>query len=148
MQQISGLTNLRALHIGQLRNDDTCVWVMRETKRFLIDALAHYPELKLEWISIDEEAIAEQVIRPSKGDKSKKKKTKSKSKSKGKEKAPTLGGPMSDVYPLLSLNDDDGLSESEDEENEDEALALSQGVSMSDVWGVKIFQKEIISGRL
>ena len=63
MQRIGGFVSLRALHIFQLRNEDTCVWVMRETKRFLIDNLSHHPELKLEWISIDDEDRVERIIK-------------------------------------------------------------------------------------
>lgn len=63
MQHVAGLSSLRALHIVQLRNDDTCVWVMRETKRFLIDNVSHYPDLKLEWISIDDDDRVDRLIR-------------------------------------------------------------------------------------
>ncbi|KAL1835398.1 hypothetical protein VTJ49DRAFT_6814 [Mycothermus thermophilus] len=56
---------LRALHVVHLRNDDTCVWVMRETKRFLIDNVSHYPHLRLEWIAIDEDDRADRLIRVS-----------------------------------------------------------------------------------
>jgi hypothetical protein len=65
MQHMDGLAALRALHIIHLRNDDTCVWVMRETKRFLIDNVSHFPELKLEWIAIDEDDRADRLIRVS-----------------------------------------------------------------------------------
>ena len=57
MQHVAGLAALRALHVVHLRNDDTCVWVMRETKRFLIDNVSHYPDLPLEWIAIDEDDV-------------------------------------------------------------------------------------------
>ncbi|KAL2132136.1 hypothetical protein VTI74DRAFT_4171 [Chaetomium olivicolor] len=63
MQNIAGLVALRALHIVHLRNDDTCLWVMRETKRFLIDNISHYPHLKLEWISIDEDDLVDRLVR-------------------------------------------------------------------------------------
>src|SRR3954449_9872106 len=101
MQHLSGLVNLRALHIIQLRNDDTCVWVMRETKRFLIDNLSHYPHLKLEWISIDDEDRVERLVRPS--DRAKKDKAASK-KAKGKQKSSPLGGfggGGNDLFPVL-----------------------------------------------
>ena len=105
MQHIAGLAELRALHVVHLRNDDTCVWVMRETKRFLIDNVSHYPDLKLEWIAIDEDDRVDQLVRvtPSKkevnGDdsdsdvgregSSKKKKD---TKGKGKQKASAAAG--------------------------------------------------------
>jgi hypothetical protein len=65
MQHIDGLASLRALHVVHLRNDDTCVWVMRETKRFLIDNVSHYPDLKLEWIAIDEDDRVDKLVRVS-----------------------------------------------------------------------------------
>ncbi len=113
MQHIAGLSELRALHVVHLRNDDTCVWVMRETKRFLIDNVSHYPDLKLEWIAIDEDDRVDQLVRvsPSKkkgltggdnsdsdsdreGSSSSSKKKKKDAKGKGKQKAspPPAGG--------------------------------------------------------
>ena len=108
MQHIAGLSELRALHVVHLRNDDTCVWVMRETKRFLIDNVSHYPDLKLEWIAIDEDDRVDQLVRvsPSKkevdgndsdsnsdreGSSSSSKKKKD-AKGKGKQKASTPAG--------------------------------------------------------
>lgn len=62
---MGGLTALRALHVVELRNDDTCVWVMRETKFFLIDTVSHCPALrKLEWVSVDEEDRVSRLVRP------------------------------------------------------------------------------------
>ena len=145
MQQLSGLINLRALHIIQLRNDDTCVWVMRETKKFLVDNLSHFPDLKLEWLSIDDDHSAEHIVRPLQTPKTTKKK------SKGKEKATTLpNGTANGAFPLLPLDAWDNTEESdnEDEEEEDLMTFLRGTVHFSDVWGVKIFKKEITSGRL
>ncbi len=157
MQQLAGLVSLRALNIIQLRNDDTCVWVMRETKRFLVDNLSHHPELKLEWIPIDDDTCAERILRPSEVPK------KPKKKSKGKEKAvspPAFsnGSASSDVIPILSLDSWDagstsagaGGDESDEDEEELQSIKLEtlEGVHFSDVWGVKIFEKEITSGRL
>ncbi|KAK5660413.1 hypothetical protein OQA88_12956 [Cercophora sp. LCS_1] len=143
MQNLAGLASLRALHIIQLRNDDTCVWVMRETKRFLIDNLSHHPHLKLEWISIDDEDRVERLLRPSELPKREKSK-----KSKGKQKVTALGG--SDLYPALPSSDNwDVSSDSE----EDEDLQLQQietidNIHFYDVWGVRIFKKEVVNGRL
>lgn len=147
MQQLSGLINLRALHIIQLRNDDTCVWVMRETKKFLVDNLSHFPKLKLEWLSIDDDHAAEHIVRPLQAPKTIKKK------SKGKEKATTStlpNGLANGVFPPLPLDAWDNAEESdeEDEDEEDFITFLPGTVHFSDVWGVKIFKKEITSGRL
>lgn len=154
MQHLSGLVNLRALHIVRLRNDDTCVWVMRETKRFLIDNVSHHPELKLEWVSVDDDDRVERLIRPS----SFSKKDKKSEKSKGKQKAVSVlgansvsgAGIGSDAFPLLPPPDSwDISSESEDDEDlNDTKLETMENIHFYDVWGVRIFKKEIVSGRL
>jgi hypothetical protein len=151
MQHLSGLISLRALHIIQLRNDDTCVWVMRETKRFLIDNLSHHPHLKLEWISIDEEDRVERLIRPS--DRAKLNKMASK-KAKGKQKALApgeFGGGGNDLFPVLPPPDnwDNAVSDSdEDDEMESQRIDSVDNIHFYDVWGVRIFKKEIVNGRL
>ncbi|KAM7222771.1 hypothetical protein V8F06_001958 [Rhypophila decipiens] len=154
MQHLAGLVSLRALHIVRLRNDDTCVWVMRETKRFLIDNVSHHPELKLEWVSVDDDDRVERLIRPSALSK-KEKKTK---KSKGKQKAVTsLGGNFTssggiggDAFPLFPPPDSwDLSSESEDDEDLNETkLETMENIHFYDVWGVRIFKKEVVTGRL
>ncbi|KAL2255021.1 hypothetical protein VTK26DRAFT_4330 [Humicola hyalothermophila] len=63
MQHIAGLVSLRALLVVHMRSDDTCVWVMRETKRFLIDNVSHYPHLKLEYVSIAEDDRVDKLVR-------------------------------------------------------------------------------------
>lgn len=149
MQHLAGLVSLRALHIIQLRNDDTCVWVMRETKRFLIDNLSHHPHLKLEWISIDDDDRVERLLRPSDFPKKDKKASK---KSKGKQKAlgSSLGG-GNDMFPVLAPPDnwDVSSSDSEDDEDlQDTRIETVDNIHFYDVWGVRIFKKEIVNGRL
>lgn len=154
LQQISGLVNLRALHIINLRNDDTCVWVMRETKRFVIDTLSHYPELKLEWLAIDDDERVERILRLKEIPKET---TKGKSaKSKGKEKAvPLTSLPNGDHFPVLTLDSLDLGSES-DEDDEDGVTTLDgrpkletiDNIHFYDVWGVRVFKREVVTGRL
>lgn len=145
--------NLRALHIINLRNDDTCVWVMRETKRFVIDNLSHYPELKLEWLAIDDDERVERILRLK--DTPKEKKGKS-AKSKGKEKAvPLTSLPNGDHFPVLTLENLDLGSES-DEDDEEEfngpdsmpKIETIDNIHFYDVWGVRIFKREVVTGRL
>lgn len=148
MQSLSGLVNLQALHVIQLRNDDTCVWVMRETKRFFVDNLSHYPEMKLEWISIDDDDRVERILRPA--DTPRKEKSK---KSKGKQKAkPTAtNNNYNDAFPLLSLDSWGQSSESEDEDDDEGMqgkLETLENIHFYDVWGVRIFKKEVVAGRL
>ncbi|KAH8889669.1 hypothetical protein GQ53DRAFT_187973 [Thozetella sp. PMI_491] len=147
MQQLSGLTALRALHIVQLRNDDTCVWVMRETKKFLIDNLSHHPEMKLEWISLDDDDRVERIIRPSELPK---KEEKSAKESKGKQKAGAAGG-VNDLFPVLPAVDPwDMSSDSSDEDDDlqEQKIETVGDIHFYDVWGVRIFKKEVITGRL
>lgn len=92
MQHMAGLANLRALHIVQLRDEDTCHWVLRETKRFLADNVSHHPHLKLEWLSVNEDDRVMRLVRMHKGrrrdgdDKDPKGKGKAKDKGKWKGK--------------------------------------------------------------
>lgn len=145
--------NLRALHIINLRNDDTCVWVMRETKRFVIDTLSHYPELKLEWLAIDDDERVERILRlkeiPKEIMKGKS------AKSKGKEKAaPLITFLNADNFPVLTLDNPDLGSESDED---DEGVTTLDGrskletidnIHFYDVWGVRIFKREVVTGRL
>lgn len=154
MQRISGLINLRALHIVQLRNEDTCVWVMREAKRFLIDNLSHHPELKLEWVSIDEDDRVERLIRPT----DLPERDKGMNKGKGKQKVVVVPGiegwpnnigasstVMAPPPQSWELN-----SDSEDDDGQFRASKIETvgDLHFYDVYGVKIFKKEVIKGRL
>lgn len=150
------MSKLRALHIVNLRNDDTCVWVMRETKRFIIDNLCHFPHLKLEWLAIDEDEHAERLVRwksPSKD----KKKTKAKGKGKGKEDEKKINSASPSLitdleqYPLLSL---EHSVDSDSDGDEDDAIPGTtrietiENIHFYDVWDVGIFKRTIVSGRL
>lgn len=125
------------------------MWVMRETRRFLIDNLSHYPEMKLEWLSIDDEYRVERIVRP---DDPESKKSQKKNKAKGKQKAKaSLTNGFNDTFPVLPVDALDGLTDSSDDEDDDSmALKLEtiEGLPYYDVWGVKIFKKEVVNGRL
>ncbi|KAG8166560.1 hypothetical protein KVR01_002249 [Diaporthe batatas] len=154
LQHISGLVSLRALHIINLRNDDTCVWVMRETKRFVIDTLSHYPELKLEWLAIDDGERVERILRLKEISKEI---VKGKSaKSKGKEKAVPLTTFLNgDHFPVLTTDNLDLGSESDEDDEEGvttldgrSKLETIDNIHFYDVWGVRIFKREVVTGRL
>ncbi|KAL5348405.1 tRNA (cytosine-5-)-methyltransferase ncl1 [Pseudogymnoascus australis] len=51
-QFLPGLVSLKALHIINFRNEDTCHWVMREIPRFIADALSSHPSMKLEYLAL------------------------------------------------------------------------------------------------
>jgi len=151
MRKMANLVSLRALHIVSLRNDDTCVWVMRETKEFLLDNLSHHPEMKLEWVSIDEDDRVDRILMPSEllADAKHRKKAK---KDKGKQQAtsfPVVGGSSSfPVFPPLDTWD---AGSDSDEDGEEEAIRTVErvsGVRFYDVWDVTIFKKEVVYGRL
>ncbi|KAK8868910.1 hypothetical protein PGQ11_007488 [Apiospora arundinis] len=145
LQYVSGLTNLRALHIISFRSDDTCLSVMRETRRFIVDTISHYPELKLEWLSIGDDDRAQRIMRktdlPTAEQKGKKK-------GKGKEVA-APDAAEEDGYPAFP---DDRWDEESDSDEDDGAqwlkLDLIDNIAFYDVWGVKIFKKEIMTARL
>ncbi|KAM0592216.1 hypothetical protein ACHAP6_001959 [Verticillium nonalfalfae] len=130
-------------------SEDTCPWVMRETRRFLIDNLSHHPELALEWISIDDDRV-ERVIRgpfPSDRPNSDKKKKKG----KGKATVLTSSDTETSPFPELPLHNWDNPSDSDDEDTDVSAqlkLDTITDVHFYDVWGVRIFKKEVMTGRL
>lgn len=208
MQHVSGLVALRALHVARLRNDDTCVWVMRETKRFLVDAISHYSHLKLQWLSIDEPDSVDKLVWSTrwtdeneqsdgkgydtagstssntgagKGKGKSKGSTgtgKSGKKGKGKGKVGGTSDPLDgsgdvDIAAILAAAGlDEGSSsgnssageeedvegtdendmESEEEDEDDEfwgqKIEIVDGLRYCEAEGVKIFEKEIVSGRL
>ncbi|KAK4126657.1 hypothetical protein N657DRAFT_662807 [Parathielavia appendiculata] len=174
MQHIYGLASLRALHVVHLRNDDTCVWVMRETKKFLIDNVSHYPDLKLEWIAIDEDDRVDKLVRvpspaqdgngASDGEgKKKAKDTKGKGKLETTAAAAALdlegeGGDVAlEVSALIAAelgkHEEGSTSEADETDGEDEEglgqkIQVLEGFAFSDVEGVRIFKKEVVAGRL
>ena len=148
--------NLRAINILHFKNTDTCLSVMREILRFIVDTLSHNPKLKLEWIAMEDERV-DRVVRPcefvdefSQDENNKKRDGKGKAKSFGKND-PGGTAPNS-MYPTFP--DMDGLES--DSDSEDEAFDSGSRLRFRtvgplqfyDVWGVKIFEKEIRSGRL
>lgn len=133
---------------------------MREILRFLVDNLSHHPELKLEWIAMENDRV-DRIIRPSVNDKEgdddsegegeereKKKKNGGNSNSLGKAKIQTG---VHDAYPIMPSIELDTDSES-DEDSHDSGQRLRfktvGPLQFYDAWGVKIFEKEIRSGKL
>lgn len=177
LRRLPGFVSLEALHIIQLRNDDTCVWVMQETKRFLLDTLTHYPHLKLEWLAIDNSVTVDHIKRVVVKKKKKQRKQKEKKKSatyKGKEKAtngshqvgpPIPGLAALNAYTSASFNGTNGsvndslASKAIDEDSSGESDSSASGqykrvklvtesCHIPDVWSVHIFDKVVMGGRL
>lgn len=207
MQYINAFKSLRALHVHHLHNSDTCVWVVRETKRFLVDTIAHNPDLKLDWIAIDEDERADRIMRMKEwvkldsgewwhkddldeglkdaAEKNKKKKKKGKDKhhasssSSSPSSSSSSSSPSSSANPVsaqlasgVSADDldvsaivaaelgedgedssgsEDGADDSSDEEGDEfpgQKTSLYQGVMFYEVDNVRIFEKEVVAGRL
>lgn len=146
------MVNLRALHIINLRNDDTCVWVMRETKKFIIDNLVHFPDLKLEWLAIDEDEHAERLVRWKSPPKDKTKKAKGKGKEKDTNAAAlaelTTAFTNGYIDPALSL--DPGIESDSDDDAVQDGMKIEtiDSIHFYDVWDVGIFKRTAVSGRL
>ncbi len=138
-----GLVNLHALNIIHFRSEDTCAWVTRETRRFIIDTLVHYPSLKLEYLTIDNghvERILRLPLEPNNlglGNKH--------SKAKGKNKATN-----SLVDGDTSSSDSDLSSDSDEDTSPNGKFKMDTVPHMQfhDIWGIRIFEKEVVAGRL
>ncbi|KAI9825681.1 MAG: hypothetical protein M1832_001025 [Thelocarpon impressellum] len=169
LQYLPGLANLRALHIINFRTDDTCTWVMRELRRFAIDNVAHHPHLKLEYIGLDR--TVERLLRKPKEAESKRKrmaKAEAKAKalaasasSKADATATTNGtaGASAASPPSTSADkdqgkDSDGSSSSSDDDDDEEReqpllkIETLDNVKFYDVYGVRIFRKDVMAGAL
>ncbi|KAI2606694.1 hypothetical protein GGR54DRAFT_412669 [Hypoxylon sp. NC1633] len=150
IQNIHLVPNLRALQIITFRSEDTCLSVMRETRRFIVDALSHCVGPKLEWLAMGEEERAVRIVErpevPKLG-----------SSAKGKGPA-TATGPIGDhttgtQFPVAPMTWDD----ESDSEEEDQTLLSGFTLEMiegftfydiSDIYGIRIFEKEVVNGCL
>ncbi|KAG5926880.1 hypothetical protein E4U42_002847 [Claviceps africana] len=157
MQYFSGLVNLRAINILHFKSNDTCVWVVRELFRFIVDNLSHNPQLKLEWIATEDDRV-DRVIRPCEtqseaSSQAPAQRNKDKDKGKAHVWASGVGSPQ---YPILPTDAIDTDSESDEDDDDDEDVDGGRRLRFKtigplqfyDVWGVKIFEKEIRKGVL
>lgn len=131
--------NLRAIHIINFRNDDTCHWVLREIRKFVVDNVSHHPSMKLEFVALD--GNVERLIRPVAGAA----RPKGERKDKGKGKAAGL-------FPSLTAGKEEESSSSE-EESEGEytpglRLKTQESGRFYDVYGVRMWRKDVLLGRL
>lgn len=162
MQHISSLVSLHALQIIHFRSNDTCIWVMREMLRFITDNISHHPHLKLEWVVMGDERV-DRIIRVTD---SKDAKTAGGKKYKSHMAAATtttippmpshggwMGSMASDPFPTFPTDDSmvdysDSDSEDEDVQSGKVRLEIDGPMQFDEVWEVKIFGKEIRTGRL
>jgi hypothetical protein len=164
MQFLPGFTSLRALHTIQLRNEDTCHTVHIQFRKFLVDIVANNPEVKLEYIALVDNI--ERIVRRKKPPKSAKPSDK-----KGKGKAVGVDNTAKALAELIiglgsSSAWSDGSSatngtttpvmlEWQDSSDDEEVGGLAglkietmEGIRFCDVTGVRIFEKDILAGRL
>ncbi|KAJ4164768.1 hypothetical protein LMH87_006430 [Akanthomyces muscarius] len=160
MQYFHELVNLRAINILHFKNNDTCLWVVRETLRFMVDNLSHYPKMKLEWIAMEDDRV-DRVVRPGE----------SEDEDFCRQRLPRSEQPVdtvpwvvtdSEPHPSSGHASDASLplfpSDALDSDESDDELPHDAGsrlryttvgpMQFYDVWGIKIFEKEIRSGRL
>ncbi|OTB11649.1 hypothetical protein K445DRAFT_321818 [Daldinia sp. EC12] len=148
IQRIAGLTNLRALQLISFRTEDTCLSVMRETRRFIVDALSFHPELKLEWLALGDDERAVRIVR--KPGVSKKPRVGLK---KDKQQVPGSNQDYvgNGLFPVAPIGWG-ATSDSDDDEDDDPLLRvkleLVEPFSFYDIFDIRIFKKEIVSGRL
>ena len=141
------------MHIINFRNEDTCHWVVREIRKFAVDSVSHNPEMKLEYIAL--ENTVERLVRRAKKPKSKGKgKAVDKGKGKETEVGATSGSPTFPsldsilAQPLVSESSEDEGLNSEDEVGPGLKLETLEGVRFYDIFGVRIFRKDVMMGRL
>ena len=142
-----GMTSLRAIHINQFRVGDTCPSIMHETKQFMVDMVSHNPQMTLEYIGLNE--AIERLVRRSRAKSTKKDK-------KGKGKANETTKVIAEALLGNSTWADSSASfdsqASSDEEMMVGKLGLKvetvEGIRFCDVTGVRIFEKDVIGGRL
>ncbi|KAI1469963.1 uncharacterized protein F4812DRAFT_421070 [Daldinia caldariorum] len=150
IQRIAGLANLRALQLISFRTEDTCLSVMRETRRFIVDALSFHPELKLEWLALGDDERAVRIVRKP-GVPRKSRADSKKEKDKKQASSSNQNYSNSGLFPVAPV--EWGATSDSDEYDDDDPLLrvkleLVEPFSFYDVFGVRIFKKEIVKGRL
>ncbi|CAG8981180.1 hypothetical protein HYALB_00013191 [Hymenoscyphus albidus] len=171
LQFISGLTSLRALHTNYFRQEDQCQWVRNNFGKFLIDTVSQNPQMKLEYLALDQNV--ERLVRRSKEKPLKKifdKKGKGKAKSSDNAKAlaemilgpsgtwPDGGAINNGGQSGINMPGNDDWQLSSDEEEDANAgpivgklglrVETIDGVRFCDVPDVRIFEKDVVGGRL
>lgn len=123
---------------------------MREVRKFAVDSVSHNPEMKLEYIGM--ENSVERLVRRVKQPKSKDK-GKAVDKGKGKEVDTidtAVAFPTLDSMLVPPIEDESSEDESGSEDGLSPGLKLEtlEGVRFYDVFDVRIFRKDIMAGRL
>ncbi|KAM3449059.1 hypothetical protein MY3296_007257 [Beauveria thailandica] len=160
MQCFNEMVNLRAINILHFKSNDTCLWVVRETLRFIVDNLSHHPDMKLEWIAMEDDRV-DRVMRPGEDDDDESCRQRLPRPAQPiitgafDLPSPPTSGHASDTSLPPPLYPSDLAGDSDD--SDDDIFLRDSGSGLRyttvpmqfyDVWGIKIFEKEIRSGRL
>lgn len=130
MQSLPGLKSLTAFRIVAFRSEDNCPWLSSELRRFTIDNLSHCPHLRIEYLAINSAVwrIARRGIS-------------AKGKS-GVQKTTALGGADA------SSEEDDADSSESEAEGVGLAMDIVANLKFYEVEGVRIFEKDVLGGKL
>ena len=128
---------------------------MREILRFIVDGLSHHPENKLEWIAMEDEGV-DRVVRTSPADERLKKERRKRQKKTKVSVQPPNPPPAAHAHGAYPVIPPIPLGSESDTDTDDEDLGIGTRLRFKtvghlqfyDVWGVKIFEKEIRTGRL
>jgi hypothetical protein len=119
--------------------------VLREIRKFVVDNVSHHPSMKLEFVALD--GNVERLIRPA---------AKARARSKGKGKAAEESGGGGGAFPTLEtlITGVKGDESSSEEESEGEGylpglkLKTQESGRFYDVYGVRMWRKDVLLGRL
>jgi hypothetical protein len=144
--------NLTALHIIRFRSEGACVSVTREAREFIVDALAHCPILKLEYLSIADGRVA-QIYRDLKDPRDASTTKKNSFKAKGKSKALGSTGASPGTNPgadssAKDLEDSSSDWDTEPDTDVNSTLSTLPDMKYYDIETFRIFAKEVVEGCL
>ncbi|CAK7206852.1 hypothetical protein SEUCBS139899_009658 [Sporothrix eucalyptigena] len=142
IQALLNYKSLEALHIVHLRSEDTCVWVIRAIKEFIVNALHDRPEMKLRYLAVEYAnrtmSCIERVDRWA-------------NREQGRQKAGSQG--TAENTAMDNSEDADDPMDDDEEVEEDEAniprysLKLKHDHMYTVPW-ISIFQRAIIRGEI
>lgn len=144
IQMFSAFSNLHALHLITLRSTDRNPMLQIESLNFAVDSLAHCPDVKLRYLALGEQVNSLET-RPESVGRYLKRVVELEKDRKGKGKAVDFAPSPMDKYDDIS-----------DQELEEMLVEASSGgkkrhrfsTRFDDVKGVKVFTREVRTGRL
>lgn len=142
MQQLPGFKKLIALQLLYLRSHDRSASLQTESLSFAADNISHLPDQKIRYLALgDHMTSIERKIDSSRKYNDMKKERKQRLKGKGKGKAN-----LPEVSSLDNSSDSDDIDEMA--ENTTVETRLRFGVNFWEVRDIKLFRKDIRTGKL